>query len=131
MSRPLLLDTHALLWWMMDDPQLPTGLRDRLLDPGQSVYISAASVWEIAIKHRRGRLHGVEDYLAAHVALHEEWGFQPVAIDPSDACEAGSLPFDHADPFNRVLIAQSRRLDAELATCDEAIRSVHADVFWA
>ena len=113
MSRSLLLDTHALLWWMMDDPQLPAGLRERLADVVQVVYVSAASVWEIAIKHRRGRLHGVEDYLAAHAALHEEWGFQPVAIDASDASEAGSSTFDHADPFDRVLIAQSRRLDAE------------------
>jgi len=130
MSRPLLLDTHALLWWLMDDPNLSPGLRDALADPDQGVYISAASVWEIAIKQRRGRLRGAEDYLAAHAELHEEWGFQPVAIDSADAAAAGGFPFIHADPFDRVLIAQSRRLEAPLATRDEAIREVHEDVVW-
>lgn len=131
MKRPLLLDTHALLWWMMDDPQLPPDLRQRMADPQQPVLVSAASVWEIAIKRRRGRLSGVDAYLADHAGLHRDWGFQPVAIDPADAAAAGSFDFAHADPFDRVLIAQSRRTGADLATCDTSIRAVHPAVYWS
>lgn len=130
MSRPILLDTHALLWWLLDDPQLPAGLRERMTDPQQEVLVSAATVWEIAIKARRGRLAGAEEYLANHAELHREWGFMPVAIDTEDARMAGGLAFHHADPFDRMLIAQSLRLKAELATCDEAIRAHHRDVCW-
>ncbi len=131
MMKPLLLDTHALLWWMLDDPQLPGEVRRRMALPEQQVYVSAATVWEIAIKTRRGRLQGAEDYLQRHAAWHVEWGFASVAIDAEDARCAGGFPFEHADPFDRVLMAQSLRLDAELATCDEAIRQVHTLVFWA
>lgn len=130
MSQAVLLDTHALLWWMMDDPQLPTGLRQRLADPTQEVLVSAASVWEIGIKARRGRLQGVGDYLAEHGAWHRQWGFREAAITAVDGRMAGGFPFAHADPFDRVLMAQSVRLSALLATCDRAIMAVHEQVYW-
>lgn len=74
MSPPLLLDTHVLLWWMMDDPQLSAKVRERLAQADQEVPVSAASVWEIAIKTRKGRLHGTRPYLEQHARLHLEWG---------------------------------------------------------
>jgi PIN domain nuclease of toxin-antitoxin system len=126
----LLLDTHALLWWMDDAPQLPAVIRSRLMDPAQVVQGSFASIWEIAIKARRGRLQGVEDYLADHDGWHRRWGFQVIAIESSDAVCAGSLPSDHADPFDRMLIAQSSRLASPLVTCDTAITAIHDLIAW-
>lgn len=129
-TKPVLLDTHALLYWMNDSSELPRELRRRLSKTEQVVFVSAASVWEIAIKHRRGKLFGVEEYLARHSELHREWGFSGVAIDAEDGAVAGSLPFDHADPFDRMLIAQSLRLDATLATSDRTLRRLHRDTVW-
>ncbi len=130
MSPPLLLDTHALLWWMADDTQLSSTVRERMADTDQEVLVSAASLWEIAIKTRKGRLQGTRPYLEQHARLHIEWGFVPVAIDLEDAVVAGDITLPHGDPFDRVLIAQAQRLGADLATCDRAIREVFERTVW-
>jgi PIN domain nuclease of toxin-antitoxin system len=131
MSGRLLLDTHALLWWMADDAQLSPRIRDRIALPEEEVFVSAASVWEIAIKARKGKLHGVGPYLEQQAKLHADWGFVPVAIGPEDAVMAGSIALPHGDPFDRVLIVQARRLDADLATCDRAIADHCERAVWA
>jgi PIN domain nuclease of toxin-antitoxin system len=82
-------------------------------------------LWEIAIKRRKGRLSGVDEYLARHAELHAAWGFGMLAIEPVDAVAAGLLDIPHDDPFDRMLIVQSRRLGARLVTCDGDIR-LHA-----
>lgn len=114
----------------MDSPELPSVLRASIADSSQDVLVSAASIWEMAIKWRRGRLEGVQPYLDDYPALHRRWGFRTLAIEAADACLAGRLPFSHGDPFDRVLIAQSLRLDADLATCDAAIAAVHERTVW-
>lgn len=129
MSPPLLLDTHVLLWWMMDDPQLSAKVRERLAQADQGP-VSAASVWEIAIKTRKGRLHGTRPYLEQHARLHLEWGFVPVAIELEDAVVAGGLSLPHGDPFDRLLMAQAQRRGADLATCDRTIRDVFERTVW-
>ncbi len=116
-----LLDTCALLWWMGDAPELGKAARKAIESARSTTAVSAATLWEIAIKRRRGRLQGVDVYLARYQELHRTWGFTTVAIEPDDAVAAGSLALPHDDPFDRMLIVQAERLDARLVTCDEAI----------
>ncbi len=125
-----LLDTCALLWWMADAPELGRAARRAIGSRRNQILVSAASLWEIAIKRRKGRLTGVDDYLARYSELHERWGFTTVVIEPADAVAAGTLPLSHDDPFDRMLIAQSRRLKARIITCDEAIREHAPGCVW-
>lgn len=128
MSR-YLLDTCALLWWMDDSPKLGKRARRVIGASGNEIFVSTASLWEIAIKNRRGRLTGVDEYLANFTRLHGDWGFRTVVIEPADAVAAGGLQIDLTDPFDRMLIVQSRRLEARLVTVDDSVR-VHADCVW-
>jgi PIN domain nuclease of toxin-antitoxin system len=124
-----LLDTHALLWWMADAPELPAGIRTLIAQAG--AVVSAACVWEIGIKHRLGRLQGVEDYLAEPTRWHRRWGFQALPIDHDDARLAAALAWEHRDPFDRMLVAQSRRHHLTLVTSDPLIGAFHPDHRWS
>ena len=117
-----LLDTCALLWWMADAPELGRAARRAIGDRRNRIVVSAATLWEIAIKQRKGRLSGVDEYLARRRELHDGWGFGLLVIEPEDAVAAGLLDVPLDDPFDRMLIVQGRRLGARLVTCDEAIR---------
>jgi PIN domain nuclease of toxin-antitoxin system len=107
---------------MADAPELSRNARKAIANRRNEVVVSAACLWEIAIKRRKGKLFGVDDYLARHVELHAAWGFTTVVIEPADAVAAGALRFPHDDPFDRMLVVQSRRLGARIVTCDEKIR---------
>jgi PIN domain nuclease of toxin-antitoxin system len=115
----LLLDTHVFLWWDRQDPALNDHARDAIEEPRNSVFISAASVWEIAIKRRLGKLtfHG-----SASAAIGAN-GFHELPIVPLDAEDAGNLALPHNDPFDRLLVAQAMRLGFVLLTADQAIRT--------
>lgn len=128
--KPYLLDTCALLWWMADAPELGRGARRVLATQTNEIAVSVASLWEVAIKRRRGRLAGVDEYLALYPKLHAAWGFSTVVIEPADAVAAGLLRIPHDDPFDRMLIVQSQRLGARIITCDEAIRGQVDDCVW-
>jgi len=120
MSR-FLLDTCALIWWLDDSSDLGRQARRVIKKPDNEILVSAASLWEIAIKRRRGRLDGVDDYLARYPELHANWGFRTIVIEAQDAVTAGLLEMDRRDPFDRILIAQARHLQARIVTCDETI----------
>ena len=128
--RAYLLDTCALLWWMADAPDLGRGARRAIADRRNRILVSVASLWEIAIKRRRGRLDGVDEYLARYDTLHDRWGFSMVVIEPADAVAAGTLSLPHDDPFDRMLIVQARRLSARIVTCDDAIRRHVSGCVW-
>jgi PIN domain nuclease of toxin-antitoxin system len=100
----LLLDTHAFIWWNAHDRRLADVARNAIRDPGNRVVVSAASVWEIAIKRKIGKLSFRLDVLPAITAD----GFETIDIKPLHADSAGSLPLHHADPFDRLLVAQAR-----------------------
>ena len=117
-----LLDTCALLWWMADAPELGRAARRVIGTASNQIIVSAASLWEIAIKRRKGRLTGVDEYLARYTELHARWGFSIAVIEGADAVAAGALSVPHDDLFDRMIIVQSRRLDARVVTCDDAIR---------
>lgn len=107
-AQRLLLDTHALLWWLTGDRQLSPAARAAIADPAAAVLVSAASAWEIATKIRLGKLsdpRGVLDSLAAHLGAQ---GFADLPITVEHARRAGRLPGPHRDPFDRMLIAQAQ-----------------------
>jgi PIN domain nuclease of toxin-antitoxin system len=108
----LLLDAHALLWWLADDPSLDRAARDLIADPANEVIVSAATVWEIAIKRAMGKL-SAPDGLAG---VLERSGFIEAPVTAADAEHAGGLEAIHRDPFDRMLVAQAVRLRAVVVT---------------
>jgi PIN domain nuclease of toxin-antitoxin system len=110
----LLLDAHALLWWLADDPSLARSARELIADPTNEVIVSAATVWEIAIKRAIGKV-SAPDGLAA---VLEQAGFIEAPITAVDAERAGGLESIHRDPFDRMLVVQAARLRAVLVTRD-------------
>jgi PIN domain nuclease of toxin-antitoxin system len=100
----ILLDTHILLWWLADDQRLPSHAAVAIGDPDSEVVVSAASAWEISIKQASGRLDAPDDLLDA-IAAND---FRSLAITAAHAVAAGRLPPHHADPFDRMLIAQAQ-----------------------
>lgn len=119
----LLLDTHAFLWWLADDPRLGAEARREISDPASIVHVSAASLWEIAIRQALGKLQVESADLAAEVTAN---GFVELAITGRHALEAGALPRHHDDPFDRMLVAQALTDDLVLVTRDRAIESYEA-----
>lgn len=114
----LLLDTHVLLWWDQDDRRLSDSVKATIADPENQVYVSAASPWEIAIKARRGRLA----FRGSPASMIEANGFLPLSITPAHGELAGSLSWDHADPFDRMLVAQALEERLVLVHSDAQIR---------
>jgi len=113
----LLLDTHAFLWWDSGDAHLPETLRSAIASPRNEVYVSAVTVWEIAIKRASGKLN----FLASAAKAIEDHGFLPLAITVEHAECAGALPQLHRDPFDRLLVAQAQLEGLVLVTVDEQI----------
>jgi PIN domain nuclease of toxin-antitoxin system len=103
----LLLDTHALIWWLAGDETLSVAAREAIGEAGNDVFVSAASAWEIATKHRLGKLAGVEPIVADIDGVIAEQGFEGLAISLRHGQVAGMLPGPHRDPFDRMLIAQA------------------------
>lgn len=111
----LLLDTHILLWWLSDDPLLPAAARVAISSPDNEITVSAAAVWEIAIKQAVGTLEAPDDLL--EVLTTNDCG--TLNITASHAVAAGGLPAHHSDPFDRMMIAQARAEDLILVSVDE------------
>jgi len=124
----VLLDTHVLLWWDSGGGRLSREARRVIADPGNQVFVSAVSVWEMAIKRRLGKL--VFD--GSPVAMIGANGFFEVVVTPADGELAGGLDWAHKDPFDKLLVAQAMRLGAVFLTADAAVRSFGAlPVLWA
>jgi PIN domain nuclease of toxin-antitoxin system len=125
-----LLDTHTFLWWNMDDAQLSSLAKELIADGNNEIFISAASAWEIAIKTARGRLTLPEDptrYVSNRLSLH---GFQALPVQIHHAVQVYKLPLHHADPFDRLLIAQSQIESMSLISADMEIRKYEIEVIW-
>jgi PIN domain nuclease of toxin-antitoxin system len=113
----LLLDTHVVLWWLADAPSLSEEIKDRL-DHEADVYVSAVTVWEVAIKQAIGKLTAPAD-LPERV---RDSGFRELPIGFDHAIAAGRLPLIHRDPFDRMLVAQARCEHLTLVTADHHCR---------
>ncbi len=126
----LLLDTHALLWWWKDDPRLSKRAAAAIADEANTVLVSAASAWEIATKHRIGKLPGVEAALRDFNELIAADGFSHLAIAHSHAIKAGGFDVEHRDPFDRMLAAQAIIEGAALVTDDSEMKLFRVKCFW-
>lgn len=104
----LLLDTHALLWWAGGTPALSRRARAAIADGSNAVLVSAASAWEMATKHRLGKLPGAGPLLDRLTDYLADQGFAPLGISVPHARQAGTLPGVHRDPFDRMLVAQAQ-----------------------
>lgn len=113
----ILLDTHTLLWLVSDPSKLEPAALEILSLPGTNVWVTAASAWEIGIKTRLGRLDG-EILLSAWSDVIADMSTVELPIDSADAILASRLPWEHRDPFDRVIVAQALRRNLTIATRD-------------
>jgi PIN domain nuclease of toxin-antitoxin system len=126
----VLLDTHTFLWWNTEDPQLSARAREMIANGRNEIFISAASAWEIAIKTSKGKLKLPDDpahYVEKRMSLYR---FQPLPVQIHHATLVYELPMHHADPFDRLLIAQSQIESMPLISMDADIRKYEVEVIW-
>lgn len=122
----LLIDTHVLLWALSDPDRLSPSAFDVLRTRATPAHLSAASVWEIAIKRRSGKLTA-PDELFEKIG---EAGFEPLPISAEHAQRAGDLPLHHRDPFDRMLVAQALHQGLTILTSDEKITLYDVPTLW-
>jgi PIN domain nuclease of toxin-antitoxin system len=122
----LLLDTHALLWWLTDDPRLSAVAHDAIRDADDGVWTSVASIWEASIKSIAGRLDQTGDLLADCAAS----GVEELAVTGRHAIAAAALPLHHRDPFDRMLVAQAQLEGLRLVTRDPRIAQYDVVTLW-
>ena len=126
----ILLDTHAFVWWTAESERLSKIAYESIADEANTVIVSAASAWEIATKHRIGKL-AEADALARNVAgVIASQGFEELAITVDDAERAGRLPGPHRDPFDRILIAQALVHDVAVVSLDRAFDRYGVNRIW-
>lgn len=125
-----LLDTHALLWWLFDDPHLSTTARDCIANAENEILVSAASAWEIATKHRIGKLPEAGDIVRLLPMYIRQARFAELSVAVDDGLLAGSLPGPHKDPFDRMLIAQARLRSLPVLSIDPVFREYGVTVVW-
>jgi PIN domain nuclease of toxin-antitoxin system len=126
----VLIDTHTFLWWNTEDPLLSIRAKEIIANGQNEVFLSAASVWEIVIKTAKGRLVLPEPpalYISRRMNLYR---FRPLPIQISHAVHVYELPPYHNDPFDRMLIAQSRLESLPLVTNDEDIQRYELKTIW-
>ena len=129
----LLLDSCSFLWLIGQRAALPEKVRDAIAEPDNACFLSAASLWEILIKHRAGRIEidsrGVpsERFL---IEQREAHGIDPLPVDEAAVSQLPKLPELHRDPFDRMLVCQAIAHGLTLVTPDEAIRKYPVRTLW-
>lgn len=126
----LLLDTPAFLWWLAGDEALSPTARSAIADDGNDVFVSAASAWEIAAKHRLGKLPGVAGIVADLNKIVVDQGFLGLPVSIRHGQAAGALPGPHRDPFDRMLIAQAKLDDLVLVSNERALDDYGVGRLW-
>ena len=126
----LLLDTHALLWWLTNDAALSETARRLIADEGNDVLVSAASAWEIAMKQRIGKLEGIAPVADWYSDLVAADGFVHLPVTHAHALRAGAYAVTHRDPFDRMLAAQAELESLQLVSCDAAIAVFSCKTVW-
>ncbi|MFZ1829618.1 MAG: type II toxin-antitoxin system VapC family toxin [Candidatus Competibacteraceae bacterium] len=125
-----LLDTHALLWWLFDDPKLSNAAREAITHPEHRLWVSAVSAWEIATKARLGKLPEAGDVPARLDYYLRKARFLELPVTISHGLRAGTLPGPHRDPFDRMLMAQSLATDYPIITIDPVFSEYGVTVLW-
>ena len=126
----LLLDTHAFLWWITDDPQLSTKARELISDSHNTMYWSAASSWEVSTKYALGRLplpETPEEFLPVELVKNR---IESLSVIDAHAFQAGRLPRHHADPFDRMLVAQAQIESLVILSNDRKLNHYDVEIHW-
>ncbi len=126
----VILDTQAFIWWISDSPRLSAHAR-QVISTAETALFSAASAWEIAIKAGLGRLELPAGDLGSFV--HDQLAenrFEALPVHLAHALAVHSLPLHHRDPFDRMLVAQSKVLKIPVVTCDSTLAQYEIDVIW-
>ena len=126
----LIINTHAFLWCTVKDERLSQKVIDAVEDIDNEIYLSVASVWEMVIKYQLGKLilPSVPDiFIAGQVEINE---FEILPVNLYHALEIGNLPFHHKDPFDRMLIAQSKIENMPVISSDGRLKDYGIEIFW-
>jgi PIN domain nuclease of toxin-antitoxin system len=123
----LLLDTHAVLWWFMDDQRLPQSARAVIANPANQLFASAAVGYEIMYKQRLGRLPELPEALPRR--LHRE-AIEMLPITLDHALAAAALPGPHRDPWDRIMMAQALAEGCRMVTVDQVFSDYKIPVLW-
>jgi PIN domain nuclease of toxin-antitoxin system len=125
-----LLDSHVLLWWWIDPEQLSAAVWELLLDPATPVLVSAATVWELSLKHHQGKLPQLEQAIGDLPGLLLSDGFEALPIALAHGLRAGAYSQPHRDPFDRMLAAQAELERLVLLTADPQLSTFPCQVLW-
>jgi len=123
----LLLDTHALLWWVMDDPRLSRIARTAIGEPENELFASAAAAYEIVYKQGLGRLRPLPDSLSRQL---QREGISVLPISLEHALAAAALPRPHRDPWDRIMMAQALAENLIVVTIDRVFGDYGVSVLW-
>ncbi|MFN7056243.1 type II toxin-antitoxin system VapC family toxin [Hyphomonas sp.] len=126
----LLLDTHALVWWLEGGQRLSQKARKAIADPDADVHVSAASAYEVSLKFMLGKFPEAEALVGSWRETIAGAGFHELDISARHALRAGSLPRHHRDPFDRLIVATALEDGLALVTNDAAILQYGAPVLW-
>ena len=129
-AGPYLLDSHVLLWWWFDPDRLSQQARSLLLDPSTTLLVSAASVWELSLKHHQGKLPELATAITDLPGLLQADGFQPLPISIAHGLRAGGYSQPHRDPFDRMLAAQAELEGLVLITADTQLSNFPCKILW-
>lgn len=125
-----LLDTHAFLWWVIDDIQLSEHAKEIIGNSDNQIFLSAASGWEIAIKSRIGRLKLPRPIGGFIIEQMSENAIDNLSITMSHALQVSELPDHHRDPFDRLLISQAQIENMPILSVDPLIKKYDVEVIW-
>jgi PIN domain nuclease of toxin-antitoxin system len=125
-----LLDSHVLLWWWFDPDRLTSQVRSLLIDSTSAVFVSAASIWELSLKHHQGKLPELDNAIRDLPSLLEADGFQPLPISIAHGLRAGGYGQSHRDPFDRMLAAQAELEGLVLMTADPQLSNFPCQILW-
>lgn len=123
----LLLDTHTVLWWVMDDPRLSRVARAAISEPENELFASAATAYEIVYKQGQGRLHPLSDSLSRQF---QREGIVVLSISLDHALAAAALPGPHRDPWDRIMMAQATAEGLTVVTVDPRFTEYGVPVLW-
>ncbi len=126
----ILLDTHVLVWWALNDKRLSQRIDDQMTAKANEVFVSAATPWEIAIKVRLGKLRFDTAFLADFDTRIRELAFQPLAMTSAHGVAAAQLPGRHKDPFDRMIAAQAATEQLALVSTDPAFKVLGVPTVW-
>jgi len=126
----VLLDTHALFWWLYFPELLPSAMRDTLADRDVQVFVSAVSAYEMSYKHHRGRWPEVEPLVTAFEEVVAAEGFDLLPLSAAQAIRAGAYGPEHRDPFDRMLAAQAVVEGLMLVSSDKGLKLLGVETTW-